>query len=93
MVLFALMFTAMAFVAGVEASGVTGQTVRGPVFPWFGVDFTARVEPDGGGLAVGAGGPWLHVLGLPLLTFILISKPWRLLRRDRTARVASSERA
>jgi hypothetical protein len=92
LVLFALMFTATAFTAGVEASGVTGETVRGTVFPWFGVDFAARVEPDRGGLAVGASGSFLHVLGLPLLTFVLVAKPWRVLRWRRTAPTASPER-
>lgn len=92
LVLFAMLYTATAFTAGVEATGVTGETVRGTVFPWFGVDFSARVEPGRGGLAVGANGSFLHVVGLPLLTFVLVAKPWRVLRRNGTARVASTER-
>ena len=90
LVLFSLLFTATAFTAGVEASGVTGETVRGWVFPWFGVDFAARVEPDRGGLAVGAGGSFLQVFGLPLLTFVLVSKPWRVLRRRQPASAVTS---
>lgn len=77
LVVFACLFTAFAFVAGVEASGVTGQTVHGFVFPWFGVDFSARVEPDGRGLSAGAGNIAWWFLGLPLLTFLLVSRPWR----------------
>ena len=79
LVLVATMFTAIAFLAGVEASGMVGETVRGFVFPWFGVDFSARVEPGGGGIAAGAGGIGWYVAGLPLLTFVLVSRPWRAL--------------
>ncbi|KGN33397.1 hypothetical protein N802_14050 [Knoellia sinensis KCTC 19936] len=82
-VVFGCLFTAIAFTAGVEASGVTGSTVRGSVFPWFGVDYAARVEPGRGGLAVGAGGIGTYFFGLPLLTFLLVAQPWRLLRRSR----------
>ena len=77
LVLFACLFTAVAFVAGVEASGVTGRTVHGFVFPWFGVDYSARIEPDGRGLSTGAENVLLYFLGLPLLTFLLVSRPWR----------------
>ncbi|MFW5470144.1 hypothetical protein ACOCJ4_08880 [Knoellia sp. CPCC 206435] len=93
LVLFSLMFTATAFTAGVEASGVTGETVRGFVFPWFGIDFAARVEPDGRGFAVGAGGSFVPVVGLPLLTFVVVSKAWRVLSRGDRSAVASMERA
>ena len=80
-VVFAIMYTATTYTAGVEATGLTGETVRGPVFPWFGVDFSARVEPDRGGLATGAANIQYYLLGLPLLTFLLVAQPWRLLRR------------
>ena len=93
LVVFSLMSTAIAFTAGVEASGVTGETVRGFVFPWFGIDFAARVEPDGRGMAVGAGGSFVPVVGLPLLTFLVVSKAWRALRRGDEAPVTSTERA
>ena len=53
-VVFGLVYTASTFTSGVDASGVVGQQVTGFVFPWFGVDFMARIEPNRGGLAVGA---------------------------------------
>ena len=52
-VVFGLMYTASTFTSGVDASGVVGQQVTGFVFPWFGVDYMARVEPGRGGLSVG----------------------------------------
>ena len=43
-------------------SGATDQTVHGFVFPWFGVDYSARVEPgrsySAGAGGVGRGRPW-----------------------------------
>lgn len=74
------MYTATVFAAGVEASGMTGETVRGFVFPWYGVEFSARVEPGRGGLATGAANVQYYFIGLPLLTFLLVTQPWRLLR-------------
>ena len=76
-VVFGLMYTASTFTSGVDASGVVGQQVTGFVFPWFGVDFMARIEPNRGGLAVGAGNAQWYVLGLPLLAFVLAARPWR----------------
>lgn len=76
-VVFGLMYTASTFTSGVDASGVVGQQVTGFVFPWFGVDFMARIEPNRGGLAVGAGKAQWYVLGLPLLAFVLAARPWR----------------
>ncbi|KGN41096.1 hypothetical protein [Knoellia aerolata] len=90
LVAFACLFTAIAFTAGVEASGVTGRAVRGFVFPWFGVDFSARVEADGGGFSTGAGGVGTWFLGVPLLVFLLVAQPWRLLRRQQPAAAATS---
>ncbi len=81
-VVFACMYTATTFTAGVEASGVVGETVRGFVFPWYGVEFSARVEPDRGGLATGARNVQYYFFGLPLLAFLLVAQPWRLLRRQ-----------
>ena len=91
-VIFGCMFTAIAFPAGVEASGVEGRRVHGSVFPWFGVDFAAQVEP-GRSYAAGAGGVGAYFLGLPLLTFLLVAQPWRLLRRERHASAATGDRA
>lgn len=82
-VVLGVVYTATTFTAGVEASGVTGQTVRGFVFPWYGVEFSARVEPDRGGLATGAANIQYYLFGLPLLAFLLVAQPWRLLRRRR----------
>ena len=88
-VIFGCMFTAIVFTAGVEASGATGQKVHGFVFPWFGVDYSAQVDP-GRSYAAGAGGVGGYFLGLPLLTFLLVAQPWRLLRRRRPAHAAAS---
>lgn len=76
----ACLYTAVTFAAGVEASGVTGRTVGGFAFPWFGVEYSATVEPDGGGIAAGAANIQYYVLGLPLLAFLLVAQPWRMLR-------------
>lgn len=76
-VIFGLMYTATTFTSGVEAAGVVGQEVTGVVFPWVGVDFLARIEPNRGGLSVGAGNAQWYVLGLPLLAFLLSARPWR----------------
>ena len=81
LVAFGVMYTATTYTSGVEASGVTGQTVRGFVFPWHGVEFSARIEPDRGGLATGAANVQYYLLGPPLLAFLLVAQPWRLLRR------------
>ena len=82
-VVLGVVYTAITFTAGVEASGVVGETIRGFVFPWYGVEFSARVEPDRGGLATGAANVQYYLLGLPLLAFLLVAQPWRLLRRGR----------
>lgn len=81
MVVFAVLLTSISFTAGVEASGVVGETVRGFVFPWFGVDYMARVEPGRGGLSVGAGNVQWYFLGIPLLTFLAVARPWRAFAR------------
>lgn len=92
-VLFGCVLTAIAFTSGVEASGPTGREVSGAVFPWFGVDYTAQVDP-GRSYSAGAGGIGGYLLGLPLLTFVLVAQPWRLLRRGhRAAATTSSPRA
>lgn len=75
---FGLMYTAATFTAGVDAAGVVGETAHGFVFPWFGVDFMSRIEPDRGGLSVGAGNAQWYLLGAPLLTFVLTARPWRM---------------
>lgn len=84
LVVFALMYTATVFTQGVEASGIVGETVRGSVLPWYGVEFSARVEEGRGGLATGASMSFYYILGLPLLVFLLVAQPWRLLRSRRT---------
>ncbi|MCE1177415.1 MAG: hypothetical protein LWW86_00030 [Micrococcales bacterium] len=76
--LYGWLFSSIAFVEGVVASGVTGREVRSSdVLPWLGTEFTATVEPGGGGLSVGSGLPWA-LLVLPLLVFLLVARPWRL---------------
>lgn len=87
-VLYTLMFTSIAFVSGVEASGVTGREVTGDVFPWIGVRFIATVLPGGHGLSTGAANAQWYLLGLPLLVFVLVSKPWRLLTERKEAAAA-----
>jgi len=92
-VVLACLYAATAFTQGVEASGVVGETVRGSVFPWYGVEFSARVEPGRGGLAVGAANVQYYFLGLPLLAFLLVSQPWRLLHRGRGSEQGGTDRA
>lgn len=78
-VLFAVMYTATTFTAGVEAAGVVGQDVTGRVFPWPWVEFHAHIDEGGGGLATGASGAGWPVVLLPLIVFVLTARPWRLL--------------
>lgn len=80
-IIIAVIYTATVFTAGVQASGTAGETVRGSVFPWFGVEFSARVDPDRGGRATGAANIQYYLLGGPLLAFVLVAQPSRLLRR------------
>ncbi len=81
LIMHSLIFTSAAFLGGVKASGVTGREVRGGAFPWFGVDFIAKVEPDDRGLAFGASGGLWYLL-VPLAVFVLVAQPWRALNRD-----------
>lgn len=81
LVVLGCVYTATVFTAGVEAAGVTGQTVSGGAFPWGGVEFMARVEPDGRGVAAGADNVQYYFFGLPLIAFLLVAQPWRALRR------------
>ncbi|XVX18866.1 hypothetical protein ACQP1U_10995 [Actinomycetota bacterium] len=83
--LYGWLFSSIAFVEGVVASGVTGREVRSAdVLPWLGTEFVAKVEPGGGGLSVGSELPWA-LLVLPLLVFLVVARPWRLVtgRRSR----------
>ncbi|AXH96063.1 hypothetical protein [Ornithinimicrobium avium] len=78
-VLFAVVYTATTFTAGVEAAGMVGQDVTGRVFPWPWVEFHARIEEGRGGLTTGASGAGWPVVVLPLVVFVLTARPWRVL--------------
>lgn len=80
LVTYSMILCGIAFVEGVEASGAFGRRIEAQIFPWFGTTFMAQVEADRGGLLVGMSHPWPQLV-LPLLTFILVAQPWRLLRR------------
>lgn len=75
----AVVWTSLVFLEGVLASGVTGREVHGSVFPWVGARFTARNDA-GAGLSFGVENPW-QVVAVPLVVFLLVAQPWRLLRR------------
>lgn len=82
-VLLALVWTATTFVQVVDASGTTGRQVSSSIFPWFGTTFQAEIADTGGGLSFGIDNP-VALLVLPLLVFVLVSGPWRLLHRNKT---------
>ncbi|WP_052466748.1 hypothetical protein [Mobilicoccus massiliensis] len=87
--LYSYFFSAMAFLEGVRASGVTGREIDSrTVAPWFGARFTAFVEPDGGAFSVG-GDSFLIVLVVPLIVFLLAARPWRLFTSGREPAHAS----
>lgn len=77
--------TTLTILQSVEASGVA-QPVEVSPFPWFGTTFSAQSSP--GTFGVGVDGMWQLLVG-PLLAFIVIAQPWRLLRRDQRTTVAN----
>lgn len=81
-VLLALLWTAITFVQVVEASDATGRQVSSSIFPWFGTTFHAEIAENGGGLSFGLDNPVALIL-LPLLVFVVVASPWRMLRRDK----------
>ena len=61
---------------------------RGAPFPWFGTTFTVQSSP---GTLEASISPWQLLVG-PLLAFLVVAQPWRLLRRrQRAAPAATSE--
>lgn len=80
--LLALVWTAVTFVQVVDASGTTDRQVSSPIFPWFGTTFYAEIGENGNGLSFGLDNP-LALLLLPLLVFVLVARPWRMLHRSR----------
>lgn len=75
-----LVSTAAIFAEGVSASGAAGSDVTSGIFPWFGTTFHARAVANEGGLSFGFDSP-LALFAAPLLIFICVAAPWRLLRR------------
>ncbi len=69
--------TTLTIMETAEAAGLTAPVDVQP-FPWFGTTFTVESSPGAFGAAVQA--PWQLLVG-PLLVFLLVAQPWRLLRR------------
>lgn len=81
--------TTLTIIQSVEAADVTEPVELSP-FPWLGTTFT--VESGPGTLGASVTLPWQLILG-PLLVFLLVAQPWRLLRRGERATAASADRA
>jgi hypothetical protein len=79
---FAVLFAAAGFADGVSASGVH-TPVEGPLVLVPGTTAEAHF-PAGGGISLGVSFGW-SVLVLPAVVFLLVARPWRLLRRNVTA--------
>ena len=86
-----LAVTSLNLVRAVEATGTT-QPVDVSPFPWFGTTFTVHSAPD---VLEASIAPLWQLFAGPLLAFLLVAQPWRLLRRRRPALVAggSSEQS
>lgn len=86
-----LLVTSLNIVQTVEAAGAT-QPVDVRPFPWFGTTFTVQSSP--GTLEASVSPLWQVFVG-PLLVFLIVAQPWRLLRRGRPALVrdGSSEQS
>lgn len=82
-----LLATSLTILQTVEAAGVSHE-VEVQTFPWFGTTFTAQNTP--GTINAGIQGPWL-LLVVPLVAFLLVSQPWRLLRHKQQAASAGIE--
>lgn len=81
-VLLALTWTAITFMQVVDASGTRGTQVSSSIFPWFGTTFQAELADSGGGFSFAVDNP-IALLALPLLVFVLVSGPWRMLKRSK----------
>lgn len=77
----AMVLTSLTVLQTVDASGVADE-VRVSPFPWFGTTFTAEVGSSS--FASGVETPW-PLLVVPVLVFLLGSRPWRLLRSRQQA--------
>ena len=73
-----LLVTSLNIVRTIEAAGVTRSVDVSP-FPWFGTTFTAQSSP---GVLEASISPLWQLLAGPLLVFLLVAQPWRLLRRS-----------
>ena len=71
-----LTVTSLNLVQAVEAAGTTEPVDVSP-FPWFGTTFTVRSAP---GVLEASISPLWQLLAGPLLVFLLVAQPWRLLR-------------
>jgi len=81
--------TSLTIVQTVESAGVT-EAVDVQPFPWLGTTFTVESSP--GALSAGVHAPWQLIVG-PLLAFLLVAQPWRLLRSKDRSPAATADRA
>jgi hypothetical protein len=72
-----LLVTSLNIVQTIEAAAVT-EAVDVTPFPWFGTTFTTRSSP---GVLEASISPLWQLLAGPLLVFLLVAQPWRILRR------------
>lgn len=79
--------TTLTAIQTVEAANVTDPVELSP-FPWLGTSFT--VESGPGAFSASVNGPWQLVAG-PLLVFVLVAQPWRLLRRKERATATTTD--
>lgn len=79
--------TSLTILQTAAAANVTEPVDVRP-FPWLGTTFTVESAPGTIGAEVHA--PWQLVAG-PLLVFLLVAQPWRLLRRRQQAPAAGTE--
>ncbi|MEO6019874.1 MAG: hypothetical protein ABIP45_06465 [Knoellia sp.] len=72
-----LAITGLNIIQTLDAAGSTAAVDVHP-FPWFGTTFTVQSSP---GTLEASINPLWQLLVLPLLVFLLVAQPWRLLRR------------
>ncbi|WP_404383313.1 hypothetical protein LL946_18395 [Knoellia locipacati] len=84
-----LAITSLNLVQAVEATGST-QAVDVSPFPWFGTTFTVQSSP---GVLEASISPLWQLLAGPMLAFLLVAQPWRLLRRRRPAALTGAPTA
>lgn len=83
--------TSVNIIRAVEATGSTRAVDVHP-FPWFGTTFTVQSSP---GILEASISPLWQLLVGPLLAFLVVAQPWRLVRRGRpdTVTLTTGDRA